>query len=39
MSYVTLFEGKTPIEKLWLLMDLRAELDFWSTKVIVFGVG
>ena len=33
MNYLTLFEGKTLFDKLWPLLDLRAELDLRSTKL------
>ena len=31
MQYRTLFEGKTPFNKLWPLLDLRAELELRLT--------
>ena len=34
MNYLTLFEGKTLFNELWPFLDLRAELDLRSTKVI-----
>ena len=30
-----LFEGKIPFNKLWVLLNLRAELDLRSTNVIL----
>ena len=36
MNYLTLFEGKTPFNKLWLLLDLRAKLDLRLTKCLIF---
>ena len=35
MNYLTLFKGETPFIKLWLLLDLRAELGLRSTETIV----
>ena len=35
MSYLQLFEGKTPFSKVWLLLDLRGELDLRLTKILV----
>ena len=36
MSYLTLFEGKTLFYKLWLLLDLRAELDLrWTNFLFI----
>ena len=34
MNNLTLFESKTPFNKLWLLLDLRAELDLSLTKYL-----
>ena len=35
MNYLTLFEGKTVFNKLWPLLDLRAQLDLRLTKLIL----
>ena len=35
MNYFSLFEGETPFNKLWLLLDLRVELGLRSTKILV----
>ena len=36
MNYFIIFEGKTLFNKLWLLLDLRAELDLRSTNEFGF---